>query len=51
MDDTWVGFIVVVLTIIGSHAMLHRDIAMLRERISKLEGVVEGFIAGQQKGA
>ena len=61
MDNTWIGFTVVVLTVVASHARLHRDIADLRERmtrleiqmterIGRLEGIVEGFIAAQKTG-
>lgn len=50
MDSTWIGFLIVVLTVIASHARLHRDIADLRERMAKLEGVVEGFVAAQKAG-
>lgn len=57
MDNTWIGFLVVVLTVLGSNVWLHRDIASLREpiatleaRMSRLEGIMEGFMAGQKTG-
>ena len=57
MDNTWIGFLVVALTVLGSNVWLHRDIASLRERIatlearmSRLEGIMEGFMAGQKTG-
>lgn len=50
MDNTWIGFLIVVLTVIASHARLHRDIADLRERMAKLAGVVEGFVASRKTG-
>ena len=46
MENQWIGFLTVVVAIIASHAMLHRDLAAVRERLAKLEGTVEGFIAG-----
>ena len=33
--------------VFGSHLILHRDIAALRERMAKLEGAVDGFMRGQ----
>lgn len=48
MDNTWIGFIIVVLTIVGSHTKLQRDFARLevelKERMAKLEGAFEGFM-------
>ncbi len=49
--NIWIGFIVVVITIVGSHTWLHRDIAELRERMAKLEGTFEGFMTSQRKSA
>ena len=50
-NSIWVGFIVVVLTIVGSFTWLHRDIAQLRERMAKLAGTFEGFMTSQRKSA
>ncbi len=50
-SNIWIGFIVVVITIVGSHTWLHRDIAELRERMAKLEGTFEGFMTSQRKSA
>ena len=48
MGNEWIGFIVVVLAILGSHAILHRDFSRLevelKERMAKLEGAFEGFM-------
>ena len=49
--NIWIGFIVVVITIVGSHTWLHRDIAELRESMAKLEGTFEGFMTSQRKPA
>ena len=46
MENQWIGFLTVVVAIAASHAMLHRDLAAVRERLEKLEGTVEGFITG-----
>ncbi len=46
MESQWIGFLTVVVAIVASHAMLHRDLAAVREGLAKLEGTVEGFIAG-----
>ena len=46
MENQWIGFLTVVAAIVASHAMLHRDLAAVRERLAKLDGTVEGFIAG-----
>lgn len=35
------------VAILGSNWRLHRDIAELRERIAKLEGLFEGHIGAQ----
>jgi hypothetical protein len=48
MANIWIGFIVVVLTIVGSHVSLQRDMADLRERMAKLEGVFEGFMSREK---
>ena len=50
-SNIWIGFIVVVITIAGSHTWLHRNIAELRERMTKLEGTFEGFMTSQRKSA
>ena len=60
MDGDWAPVVVIVLAVIGSHAMinrevraLHRDIAGLRERLAKLEGKVDTLISafvGSQHG-
>ena len=38
------------LAILGFLWRLTQDVASLRERMAKLEGVVEGFLKGQQNG-
>lgn len=47
MDNTWIGFIVVVFTIIGTtgtaYRWLHQDIAELRGRMSSMEGRMSGL--------
>ena len=42
----WYGVIIIVLTVVGANTMLHRDLASVRERMAKLEGTIEGFMAG-----
>lgn len=48
MDNTWVGFLIVVLTILASHSKLHRYFARLvvelKECMAKLEGAFEVFM-------
>ena len=57
MSGDWMGVVVVVLTILASHAWfnrelravqrdIHSDVSDLRERMAKLEGALDGFIAG-----
>jgi len=57
MNGDWMGVVVVVLTILASHAWfnrelravqrdIHSDVQDLRERMAKLEGALDGFIAG-----
>ena len=57
VSGDWIGVVVVVLTILASHAWfnrelravqreLHSDVSDLRERMAKLEGALDGFIAG-----
>lgn len=43
MDGNWTEVVVIVLAIVGSNVWLHRDIASLRERMARLEGLFEGF--------
>ena len=50
MESQWIAFLTVVVAIVVSHAMLHRDLAAVREGLAKLEGTVEGFIAGFRPG-
>ncbi len=45
MDNTWIGFLAVVATVIGSHTWLHRDIVSLRERMANIEGKMDILIA------
>ena len=57
MSGDWMGVVVVVLTILASHAWfnrelravqrdIHSDVSDLRGRMAKLEGALDGFIAG-----
>lgn len=53
--NEWYGVIVIVLTVVGSNTFLHRDIANLRERVAKMEermarieGIIQGFMAGSK---
>ena len=53
MAENWMGVVVVVLSILGSHALFNRelrdmrkDMSALVERMAKLEGALDGFIAG-----
>ena len=39
MESNWIEVVVVVATILGSHWMLHRDIASLRECMARIEGM------------
>ena len=52
MDNTWIGFVVVVLAILGSHLSLRHElgdlrdrVGDLRERMANLEGKVDVLIA------
>ena len=36
--------------VLGSHFSLHRDMASLRERMARLEGVMDGFLKGFPEG-
>ena len=53
MVENWIGVAVVLLSILASHALLNRelrdmrkDMAALVERMAKLEGALDGFLAG-----
>ena len=53
MGESWIGVVVVVLSILSSHALLNRelrdmrkDMSALVERMAKLKGALDGFIAG-----
>ena len=53
MAENWLGVAVVVLSIVASHALSNRellgmrkDMSALVERMAKLEGALDGFIAG-----
>ena len=57
MSGGWMGVVVVVLTILASHAWFNRElravqrdthsgVSDLRERMARLEGALDGFIAG-----
>ena len=47
MESGWIEVVIGVATILGSHWVLHRDIASLREPMARIEGLFEGF-AGRQ---
>ena len=44
------AIVTVGVAVVGSHLMLHRDIAGLRECMAKLEGAMDGFTKGFQEG-
>ena len=46
MEPFEYGMIALGLALLGSNWKLHRDIADLRERVAKLEGLFEGFMRG-----
>ena len=46
MEPFEYGMITLGLALLGSNWKLHRDIADLRERVAKLEGLFEGFMRG-----
>ena len=53
MVENWIGVAVVLLSILASHAVLNRelrdmrkDMAALVERMVRLEGTLDGFLAG-----
>ena len=50
MLGEWVGVMTIILTVVGMNTWLHRDIASLRERMAKLEGIIEGFMAQRPSG-
>ena len=47
MEKSWIEVVIVVATILGSHWVLHRNIASLRERMARIEGLFEGFTGRQ----
>lgn len=55
MDDTWIGVIIILITILGAtgtaYRWIHQDISGLRgevsnvkERMAKIEGAFDGFM-------
>ena len=53
MVENWIGVAIVLLSILASHALLNRelrdmrkDMAALAERMVRLEGTLDGFLAG-----
>ena len=55
MDNTWIGVVVIVVTILASHFVSHsqfhrelrelrRDLTSLTERVARLEGALTAFI-------
>ena len=48
IESSWIEVAIVVATILGSHWMLHRDIASLRERMARIEGLFKGFTGSRQ---
>ncbi len=51
MTPELIGTITVGLAILGFLWGLHRDIASLRERMARIEGLFEGFTGRQHKEA
>ena len=52
MAENWLGVVVVVLSIVASHALSNRELRGMRKdmnalikRMAKLEGALDGFIA------
>ena len=61
MNGDWTGVITIVVAIVASHAWfnrelrtvqreIHKDVSELRERMAKLEGALDGFIAEFRRG-
>jgi len=49
IESSWIEVVIGVATILGSHWVLHRDIASLRERMARIEGMFEGFTGRRQE--
>ena len=49
MTPEFWAIITVGVGVLGSHLSLHRDIGDLRERMAKLEGVIDGFMKGSEQ--
>ncbi len=53
MVENWIGVAVVLLSILASHALLNRELRDMRkdmaarvDRMVRLEGTLDGFLAG-----